>query len=89
MRNIYDIQAEIDELVSELMDIAAMSDDEVCERCNVNSREEAVTLREELIEGLSKELGEAYEAEGSDEEGYSDEAEEIFGSHLAMNMYLY
>lgn len=88
MRNIDTIELEIDELVSELMDIAAMTDDEVCERCNVNSRKEAVTLREELIEDLSKELGEAYESAGYYEDA-PDEAEEIFGSHLAMDEYLY
>lgn len=83
MRNIYDIQNEIDEIVDELADIKVMTEDEVAAKFNVDSKAQIIERDNEILVELTKELGEAFDGEGY------DEAEEIFGSHLAMDMFLY
>lgn len=83
MRNIYDIQNEIDEIVDELADIKAMTEDEVAAKFNVDSKAQIIERDNEILVELTKELGEAFDGEGY------DEAEEIFGSHLAMEEYLF
>ena len=83
MRNIYDIQNEIDEIVDELADIKAMTEDEVAAKFNVDSKAQIIERDNEILVELTKELGEAFDGEGY------DEAEEIFGSHLAMEEYLH
>ena len=83
MRNIYDIQNEIDEIVDELADIKAMTEDEVAAKFNVDSKAQIIERDGEVRVELRKERGEAFDGEGYDEAG------EIFGSHLAMDMFLY
>ena len=83
MRNIYDIQNEIDEIVDELADIKAMTEDEVAAKFNVDSKAQIIERDNEILVELTKELGEAFDGEGY------DESEEIFGSHLAMEEYLF
>ena len=83
MRNIYDIQNETDEIVDELADIKAMTEDEVAAKFNVDSKAQIIERDNEILVELTKELGEAFDGEGY------DEAEEIFGSHLAMEEYLF
>ena len=83
MRNIYDIQNEIDEIVDELADIKAMAEDEVAAKFNVDSKAQIIERDNEILVELTKELDEASGGE------LYDEAEEIFGSHLAMDMFLY
>lgn len=83
MRNIYDIQNEIDEIVDELADIKAMTEDEVAAKFNVDSKAQIIERDNEILVELTKELGEAFDGESR------DEAEEIFGSHLAMEEYLF
>ena len=83
MRNIYDIQNEIDEIVDELADIKAMTEDEVAAKFNVDSKAQIIERDNEILVELTKELGEAFDGE------LCDPAEEIFGSHLAMEEYLF
>ena len=83
MRTIYEIENEIDEIVDELADIKAMTEDEVAAKFNVDSKAQIIERDNEILVELTKELGEAFDGE------FYDEAEEIFGSHLAMEEYLF
>ena len=83
MRNIYDIQNEIDEIVDELREIERMTEDEVTAKFNVDSKAQIIERDNEILAELTRELDGAFGGE------LYDEAEEIFGSHLAMDMFLY
>lgn len=87
MRTIYEIENEIDEIVGELDEISRMTEDEAALKFNVDNKDQIIALDKDRLIELSKELHEALEAE----ESYSpyDPAEEIFGSQLAMEEYLY
>ena len=86
MRTTYEIQNEIDSLTDELIDIHEMTKEEAMIRFNVNSKEQIIAIDNELLVELTKELAEAQESE---DEKYISQAEEIFGSELAMNLFLY
>ena len=73
----------IDEIVDELIEINAMAEDEATAKFNVDSKAQIIERDNEILAELTKELGEAFDGEGY------DEAEEIFGSHLAMEEYLH
>ena len=83
MRNMYDIQHEIDEIVDELIEIERMTEDEVTAKFNVDSKAQIIERDNEILAELTKELDGAFGGE------LYDAAEEIFGSHLAMDMFLY
>lgn len=83
MRTVYEIENEIDCIVDELRDINDMTDEEAAVRFNVNSKAEIIALDNERLKEISNELDSAFGREGY------DAAEEIFGSHLAMEEYLY
>lgn len=83
MRNKNDIQNDIDEIVDELIEINAMTEDEVTAKFNVDSKAQIIERDNEILAELTKELDDAFGGE------LYDAAEEIFGSHLAMNEYLY
>lgn len=85
MRTIYEIENEIDEIVDELDEISRMTEDEAAYRFNVDNKDQIIALDKDRLIELSKELHEAIEAEQS----IYDPAEEIFGSHLAMEEYLH
>lgn len=87
MRTIYEIQNEIDEIIDELDEIGRMTEDEAAFKFNVDAKAQIVALDSDRLKELSKELDDAIELE----ENHSryDPAEEIFGSRLAMNEYLF
>lgn len=87
MRTIYEIQNEIDEIVDELDEISRMSEDEAAFKFNVDKKAQIVVLDSDRLKELSKELDDAIELEES--HSRYDPAEEIFGSQLAMEEYLY
>lgn len=87
MRTIYEIQNEIDEIIDGLDEIGRMTEDEAAFKFNVDNKDQIVALDNDRLKELSKELDDAVEIEGS--HSRYDPAEEIFGSRLAMNEYLF
>ena len=87
MRTIYEIQNEIDEIIDELDEIGRMTEDEAAFKFNVDNKAQIVALDSDRLKELSKELDDAIELEES--HSRYDPAEEIFGSRLAMNEYLF
>ena len=87
MRTIYEIENEIDVIVDELDEISRMTEEETALKFNVDNKDQIIALDKDRLIELSKELREAIEIE----ENHSpyDPAEEIFGSHLAMEEYLF
>lgn len=68
MRNMYDIQNEIDEIVDELREIEAMTEDEVAAKFNVDSKAQIIERDNEILTELSIELDGAFGGELYDEE---------------------
>ena len=87
MRTTYEIQNEIDEIIDELADISHMTEEEAAFRFNVDTKAQIIALDNDRLTELSKKLHDAIELEYS--QNLYDPVEEIFGSHLAMNEYLY
>lgn len=71
MRNMYDIQHEIDEIVDELIEIEAMTEDEATAKFNVDSKAEIIERDNEILTELSIELDGAFGGELYDDE-YDD-----------------
>lgn len=86
MRTTHEIQSEIDSLTDELIDIHEMTEEEAMLRFNVDSKEQIIAIDNELLVELAEELAEAQESE---DERFISQAEEYFGSELAMNLFLY
>lgn len=87
MRTTYEIQNEIDEIIDELAEIQRMTDEEAAYRFNVDTKAQIIALDNDRLTELSNELHEAIELE--ENQNIYDPAEEIFGSRLAMDMYLF
>lgn len=68
MRNMYDIQHEIDEIVDELIEIERMTEDEVTAKFNVDSKAEIIERDNEILTELSIELDGAFGGDLYDEE---------------------
>ena len=71
MRNMYDIQHEIDEIVDELIEIERMTEDEVTVKFNVDSKAQIIERDNEILTELSIELDGAFGGELYDDE-YDD-----------------
>lgn len=68
MRNMYDIQNDIDEIVDELIEIERMTEDEVTAKFNVDSKAQIIERDNEILTELSIELDGAFGGELYDEE---------------------
>lgn len=84
MRDYETVSIELEDSKKELEEVEQMSEEEACFTYNVNSKEEIIVMINEDINILVKELRDIAPVDFDD-----DEAVEIFGSHEAMNRYLF
>lgn len=68
------LRRDLREAELELSDIYAMSEEAACFRYNVNNKDEAIEILEEVIQSLQAEIAEAEELQNTEYAGWCDPA---------------
>lgn len=63
MANLYDLRAQLSEAYDDLADTEMMDEDAACFHCNTDTKEDAITIIREWIEGLIAQIERAEEEE--------------------------
>lgn len=61
MANLYDLRAQLAEAYDDLADTELMDEDAACFHCNTDTKEDAITIIREWIEGLIAQIERAEE----------------------------